>query len=153
MIFAALFCFFVKKLSFSQHTFFLFTIHIQYPVFSRILLFSERNNELNFPWELLETRLLESKGTEEHIAKKRSLSPIIKLPLQNSCQESTLRIGIKYSRQYTFIFPEVVFPRERKNRKNFIRELAEARLMGGKVTEDRFYSVTKVPLQNNCFFM
>ena len=34
-----------------------------------------------------------------------------------------------------------------------MRELAEARLMGGKVTEDRFYPVTKVPLQNNCFFM
>ena len=56
------------------------------------------------------------KGTEEHVPQKRSFSSIIKAPLQNNCLELVFRKDTKYSRQYTFLFPGIIFPRGRNNK-------------------------------------
>ena len=69
------------------------------------------------------------KGTEEQYKpKKNSLSPIIKLFLQNNCQEVVFGADIKYSRHYTYNIPEIVFSRERNIRKKFLGESEETRL-------------------------
>ena len=43
-------------------------------------------------------------------------------------------MDIKYLRQYITVFPGIVFPVRRNNRKNFLRESVEARLIGVKDT-------------------
>ena len=45
-------------------------------------------------------------------------------------------MDINYSRQYIIVWPIVVFPMGRNNRKNFVGESAEARLLGAKDTEE-----------------
>ena len=55
------------------------------------------------------------------------LSPVIKVPLQKNCQEPVFRIDTTYSRQYTFLFQGIVFPRERNHMKNFLGKSKEGR--------------------------
>lgn len=56
---------------------------------------------------------------------KMSLSPIAEAPLQNNSQKLFSRIDIKCSGAYTFVVSGIVIPRGRKNRENFLGELAE----------------------------
>ena len=44
-------------------------------VFQRIVLPRGKNNRQHFPGKLRETKLLLVKGTEEHLPKKKSVSP------------------------------------------------------------------------------
>ena len=104
-----------------------------------MLLLRGRNNWQCYLGESTENRPLGAKGTEEHIPKKSSFSPVIKVPKQNKCQEPLFRIIITYFRQYAFAFPGKEFPRGRNNRK---KTLEEAKVLGANI-----------PLQNNCISM
>ena len=95
--------------------------------------------------ESIETRLLLVKGTEEHILKKRSISPMIKILLQNIRQELLVRIIITYSRQYTFAFPEKAFSCKRNNRNKILGISAKARVLGEKSTENTYHTIAFFP--------
>ena len=68
----------------------------------------------------------------------------MEVPFQINYQKLVFRIDIKYSRQYTSVFPRIAFPRGRNTMKNFWEESAEARLLGDKGNEKH------IP-KNNCF--
>lgn len=95
--------------------------------------------------ESIETRLLVVKCTEEHILKKRSISPMIKILLQNIRQELLVRIIITYSRQYTFVFPEKAFSCKRNNRNKILGISAKARVLGEKSTENTYHTIAFFP--------
>ena len=97
-----------------------FSISVSISVSARIVLPIGRNNWLNFSGESDETRFLAAESTEGCIPKETLLSPTIKAPLQNNCHEPVFRIDTECCRQYTLIFPGMVFPRERNNRNNFV---------------------------------
>ena len=78
---------------------------------------------------------MEVKGAEEHITKEVA-TPIIKGPLQDNCSEPVFRVGIKYSRQCTFVFPGIVFPWGRNKSNDFLGESVEPRLLRVKGTEE-----------------
>ena len=57
--------------------------------------------------------------------------------MQSNCQERAFRIDTKYSEQYIFVFPGIVFPRGRSTKNNFLGDSAEARFLGAKGTEEQ----------------
>ena len=119
--FAALFCCFCENTSFfSVHLIFVLEQTFSIPeiilVFSGIVLPSTYQK---LPGESAETRILGGKVTKEHIARKKFLFPLIKLPLKKYCQDRLLKQTLSIPESVPFVLL-LVLPSQRNNRKNFL---------------------------------